>query len=481
MLREPRRALHARITETLESQFPEIAENQPELLARHCTEARLIEKAALLWGKAGQRSLERSALVEAVAQLTRALDQIAVLPSTPALRREEIKLQVALITPLMHVKGYAAPETKTAVERARVLIEQAQTLGEPPKDPLLVFSVLYAFWVASYVAFDGDVCRDLAGQFLALAEKQRATVPLIIGHRVMGLSLLHTGHIAEGRGHLDHAIALYVPAEHRPLATRFGVDSSVSILSYRSFALWLLGYPEAALRDADDALEKAREMGGQAAALMYALNHAAIPYALCGNRAAASAHAQEQLALADEKGSLFWKANGMINQGIVLVLTGRASDAIEMLISGIAASRATGATLWTPFHLPHLARAHAELGQFDDAWRCIGEAMTAAETTKERWCEADIHRIAGDIALMSPAADAAKAESYFDHALAVARQQQAKSWELRAAMSMARLWRDQGKRDEARELLAPVYGWFTEGSDTRDLKEAKALLDELSS
>ena len=239
----------------------------------------------------------------------------------------------------MHVKGYAAPETKTAVERARVLIEQAETLGEPPEDPLLVFSVLYAFWVASYVAFNGDVCRDLAVQFLALAEKQRATVPLIIGHRVMGLSLLHTGHIAEGRGHLDHAIALYVPAEHRPLATRFGVDSSVSILSYRSFALWLLGYPEAALRDADDALEKAREMGGQAAALMYALNHAAIPYALCGNRAAASAHAQEQLALADEKGSLFWKANGMINQGIVLVLTGRASDAIEMLISGIAASR----------------------------------------------------------------------------------------------------------------------------------------------
>ena len=146
LLREPRRALHARIAETLESQFAEIAENQPELLARHCTEAGLIEKAAGLWGKAGQRSLERSALVEAVEQLTRALDQIATLPATPALRREQIKLQVALITPLMHVKGYAAPETKAAAERARLLIEQAEALGEPPEDPLLLFSVLYAFW-----------------------------------------------------------------------------------------------------------------------------------------------------------------------------------------------------------------------------------------------------------------------------------------------------------------------------------------------
>ena len=178
LLREPRRALHARIAETLQSQFTEIAENQPELLARHCTEAGLIEQAASLWGKAGQRSLERSALVEAVAQLTRALDQIATLPASPALRREEMKLQVALITPLIHVKGYAAPETNAAVERARQLIEQAETLGEPPDDPLLLFSVLYGFWVANYVAFDGGMMRELSTEFLALAEKQRATMPL---------------------------------------------------------------------------------------------------------------------------------------------------------------------------------------------------------------------------------------------------------------------------------------------------------------
>ena len=212
LLREPRRALHARIAETLESQFAEIAENQPELLARHCTEAGLIEKAAGLWGKAGQRSLARSALVEAAEQLTRALAQIATLPATPALRREQIKLQVAFINPLIHVKGYAAPETKAAVERARLLIEQAEALGEPPEDPLLLFSVLYGVWAANFVAFNGDALRELAAQFLALAEKQGATVPLMIGHRLMGNSLLLTGDIAQGRAHYDQALALYDPA-----------------------------------------------------------------------------------------------------------------------------------------------------------------------------------------------------------------------------------------------------------------------------
>ena len=260
LLREPRRALHARIVHTLESQFAEIAENQPELLARHYTEAGLIEKAALQWGKAGQRSVERSALVEAVEQLTRALGQIATLPSTPALRRDEIRLQVALITKLIHVRGYAAPETKATEQRARLLIEEAEALGEPIEDPLLLFSVLYGFWVASHVAINGDVMRELATQFLTLAQKQAATVvPLMVGHRLMGHSLLLTGDIVAGRAHYDEGIALYDPAEHRLQAMRFGQDFGVSILSFRSLALWVLGYPEAALADAHNALNDARD------------------------------------------------------------------------------------------------------------------------------------------------------------------------------------------------------------------------------
>jgi predicted ATPase len=477
LLREQRRALHKRVFEALENQFPEIAESQPELLAHHCTQAGLIEKAAALWGKAGQRSLERSALVEAAEQLTRALRQLATLPSTAATRREQIRLQVALITPLSHVKGYAAPETKAAVEQARLFIEQVEELGEPPEDPLLLFSVLYSFWVANFVSFNGALCSDLAAQFLALAEKQRATVPLMIGHRITGISVLHTGNIARGRAHLDYAIALYDPAEHRPLAMRFGQDSKVSILTFRSLALWLLGYPQAALADVEHALKDSREIG-QAPTLMNALGLTTWTLIHCGNYAAASIQLNEVVTLADEKGALLWKPLGMTNQGILFALAGKAASAVQMIASAIA-SRSTGSTLWAPMHLSYLAMAHAKLGQLPEAWRCTGSAMTAVETTREKWCEAEVHRIAGEIVLMSPPPDAAKAEAYFERALAVARQQQAKSWELRAAMSMARLWRDQGERQQAHDLLAPVYGWFTEGFDTLDLKEAKALLEQL--
>ena len=185
-------------------------------------------------------------MVEAAEQLTRALDQVATLPSTPAVRREQIKLKVALITPLTHIKGYAAAETKMAVEQARLLIERAEALGEHPEDPLLLFSVLWGFWAANLVAFNGDVCRDLAAQFLALAERQRATVPLmIVGHRIMGQTLLLAGEIPEGRGHLDQAIALYDPAEHRPLATRFGQDTrSVNFVLSIIWHLWTALYPD---------------------------------------------------------------------------------------------------------------------------------------------------------------------------------------------------------------------------------------------
>src|SRR5271166_692101 len=479
LLREPRRALHARIAEVVESQFADVAESQPELLARHRAEAGLTKKAALLWGKAGQRSLARSALIEAEAQLTRALAQIAALPATPALRHEEIELQVAFANALMHSKGFAARETKAALDQARVTIAQAEALGEPSKDPLLLFSVLYGFWVANFVGFNGDVMRQLAAQFLALAEKQNSTAPLMIGHRLNGVSLLFTGDIAEGRAHLDRAIAFYDPAEHRPLATRFGADIGVTILSSRSWALWMLGCPEAALNDINQAIKDARETG-QAATLMHALNFTLHPLILCGNYAAANALIDELVALAEEKGALFWKAFVIVFQGWLLVLTGNASKATQMIPSGIAALRSTGATLWLPLYLSFLARAYAALDQFENARRCIDEALAAVNTTRERWCEADIHRTAGDIALLSPERDAAKAQACFERALEIARAQQARSWELRAATSLARLWRDSGRCAEAHGLLAPVYGWFTEGFDTPDLKEAKALLDELA-
>jgi class 3 adenylate cyclase/predicted ATPase len=387
LLKSRRQALHRRTAEVLRDQLAATAAAEPELLAHHFTEAGLTEAAVEWWGKAGQRSLARSALLEGAEQLKRALDQIATLPVTTALRREEIKLEIAF---------------------------------------------------ASVLALTGD-------------------------------------HV-NAKEHYDRALAIYDPAEHRPLKTPSGRDLGVALLSYRSNSVWQLGYPAASRNDAERAVKDARDLG-HATTLMYALSRAATSYMFCGDYAAAHAQMDEFIALADEKG----KALGTLQRGRLLAVTGKASDAVRALTSGMTSLQSTGATLYESWHMWHLAVAYAELGQLDDARRCIDDAMDKVERSKEKWCEAEVHRIAGEIALKSLPPDAEKAEKHFDRALAVARQQQAKSWELRAAMSIARLWRDQGKLQQARELLAPVYGWFTEGFDTLDLKDAKALLDELAS
>jgi class 3 adenylate cyclase/predicted ATPase len=478
LLREPRRVLHARIAEVLESQFSEIAESQPELLARHYTKADLIEKSAHLWGKAGQRSQERSALAEAAEQLAQALAQIATLPSTPDLRREQIIFQVALLNTLMHVKGYGAPETKAAVAQVRALIDQAERLGESPDDPSLVPSALFGQWIVNFISFDGDVARELAARFLAFGEKEGTTAPLMIGHRAMASTLALLGDQVEALTHYNAALALYRSDEHRRLMTRFGQDLRVTCLAFRSMTSWLLGYPDAALQDADCALAEARQIE-HAATLMFTLNFPIIVNTYCGNYDAANQHIEELRALAENKGAPFRKAEAVLRQGYVLTLTGQAGKAVETVKSGIDLWRSAGSTIFTPEHEFMLAIAYADSGLFDDAWRCIGKAMTAMLATKERWCEAEAHRVAGEIALKSPRPDVANAHAHFEHSLDAARAQQAKSWELRTATSLARLLRDQGRRQAACELLVPVYDWFTEGFDTSDLRKAKALLGEL--
>jgi tetratricopeptide (TPR) repeat protein len=361
LLRERRRALHKRIAETIECDFVEVGENQPELLARHYTEAGLIEKAASQWGKAGQRSLARSALVEATVHLNCALKQIELLPSTATLRREQMKLELALANALMHSKGYAAPETKSALDRARALIERAEMHGEAPDDPLLLFSLLYGYWVASYAAFDGDSIRELAAQFLSLAERQGTTVPLTIGHRIMGISLVETGQIANGRAHLDKALTLYDPAEHRLISTRFGQDSRVSILAFLAHAQWLLGYPEAASKNAERAVELAREISP--AGLMYALGFTFIPQFYIGSYEMTNMLLDELVALADAKGSPLWKLAGLAFRGCLLAASGKDADAIQMLMEEIPKYRASGTSLWMPLLLCIVGREPFALGQ----------------------------------------------------------------------------------------------------------------------
>jgi class 3 adenylate cyclase/predicted ATPase len=479
LLREPRRRLHARIAETLETQFGEITDSQPELLARHCAEAGLTEKAASLWGKAGQRSIKRSALVEAITQLTEALDQLASLQGSTAIRREQIKLQVALASTLYHVKGVSSPDAVRAYDHAIAMMDEVERLGEKPEDPLAYFAAGYGFWVSTHVAADHSTASLRADQFMARAQKQNDTTPFLIGYRIKGISLTMLGQVEAARDELTRAINGYRPEIHRPLAARFAVDFGISALLYRGLAVWLLGYPEAALKDANEGLKGARELG-QAGPLMHSLYHSALPPMLCRELPSVEERARELAALAHEKSASFWSAEAELIRGWVLYVTGQASKAKGVLTAVLQERRnSMGANLWNPWYFAIIAHGAAISGDFAEAQRQIASAYTSLEKTNERWAEAEIRRLAGEIHCLSQPHELENAEDEFARSLAIARQQKAKSWELRAAMSLARLWRDQGKVSEARELLAPVYGWFTEGFDTCDLKEAKALLAQL--
>jgi class 3 adenylate cyclase/predicted ATPase len=480
LLREPRRALHARIASALEGEFADIAETQPELVARHCTEAGLIEKAAGLWGKAGQRSLARSALVEAAEQLTRALAQLTALPATPALRRETIRLQVAFATVLFHVKGYTAPETITALERADAMIERAEALGERPEgeDALLRFSVLYGQWTGNFTAGNLERAAEIAKQFLAVATKQARSAPLLMAHRVMGASIAILGELQAAKLHLDEAVALYVAAEHRSLATRFGQDIGVAALGYRSYVLYRLGYPEGALRDVETALQFARELG-QTGTLLYALLFANMIELLCSRFEMATARSHELVELSEKYGLSYWKLSALRLRGWVFAVTGRGDEAVKLISSSASGLANSRTTIFAQFSLVWLARAQAACGQVVEAQNTISQALDSVNKTNERWDEAEIHRTAGEIAVSQLHCDYEAAEWHFRRSLDVARQQGAKSYELRAATSLARLWHIQGGRSEARDLLAPIIDWFTEGFDLQDLRESIALLEQL--
>jgi class 3 adenylate cyclase/predicted ATPase len=440
LLREKRRALHLVLAETIEIDFADIAESQPEVLARHCTEAGLLERAAQLWGKAGRRSLSRSALVEAAEQLARALDLIAASPETASLRREQIALQIELANALIHTKGHAAPETRAAFDHARALIEHAEKLGDARDDPLVLFSVLYGFWVASRMSFHADVTRELAVQFQALAEQRQASTPMMIGRLLMGISLVLAGELATGSAELDQVVATYRYADHRPLAMRFGHDVLVSALAWRAFSRWALGRTDAATADVERAIREARELG-HAATLMYALAHLSLTLIYMGRLESAVELACELMQLADEKGSRFWHAYGELLHGRVLALEGQHHSAVDIIEAGISAMRSTGATAYAPWYLSILGATYARIGRLGDAQRCSEEAFLRINESGECWQEAEACRIAGEMALAFEPPNVEQARAHFERSLGVAKQQRAKSFELRAAESLAQLAR----------------------------------------
>jgi predicted ATPase len=480
LLCSARQQLHAQIAEALETQSPELMETQPELFAQHYAEVGLVEKSVACWSKAGRRSTARSAMAEAAAQLQKGLDQAALLPDTPQRQRKELELRSALGAVLLAVKGYAASETGHAYGRARGLWEQ---LGSPSE----FLQILYGQSRYHMVRGELDRALRLDQDLLRLSRQRNDSGGLILGHYASGANSALAGRFASSRSDLEEALALYDPISHRSLVNQFGLNPEVGSQAYLGFVLFCLGYPDQALAASDAVIAEARRLA-HPPSLAVTLAFGMLLLSLAGENAALDERADQLVAALDERvdqlvavatehGFPFWRAEGAIYRGWVEVKKGDVAEGMSLLHSGFAAYRATGAEIWIPHFIALLARACEIAGQIEEAMTQLDDALQIVERTGERWFAAELNRQRGQLLLRQGHSEAA--EELFRQALSIAEEQEAKLWELRATVSLARLRRDQGRPAEARDLLAPVYGWFTEGFDTPDLKEAKALLDEL--
>jgi predicted ATPase len=455
--------------EALETLFPELMENQPELFAHHYAEARLVEKSVSYWSKAGHRSAARSTMAEAAAQLRKGLDQLALLPETPERQRQKLEFWTALGAALNAVKGAAAPETGRAYASARELWER---LGSPSE----FFGVPYA--QSRYHSTRGEFkwAMLLDEDLLRLSLERNDCAGLVLGHLASGRNLLMIGRLAPSRSHLEAALALHDPTSHRAVVRQAGLHPHVDAQFSIGFALFLLGFPDQALAQITAAIAEARRLV-HPPSLASSLAVGGILLSLLRDHAVLDEWVAQLVALATEQGFPHWSAQGTIYRGWVKVNTGDVACGISLLRSGRDAFRATGAKLLLPHYMGLLATACGIVGQIEEGVTLLDDALQIVEWTGERWLEADLYRLKGQMLLRQGRSQAA--EELYCKALDIAKEQEARIWELRAAVSLARLRRDQGRRAEARNLLAPIYGWFTEGFDTPDLKEVKALLDEL--
>jgi TOMM system kinase/cyclase fusion protein len=471
LLRSTRQQYHQHIAQVVEARFPELCETQPELVAHHYTEAGLSGLAIPYWQRAGQRAGQRSAHAEAIAHLGKGLELLQSLPETPERARHELGVQVALGPALMVTKGWGAPEVEQVYARARALSQQ---VGESPE----LFPVLWGLWRFYLVRAEYQTARELGEQCLSLAQRVHDSALLLLAHLALGGTLYLVGELPPARAHLEQGLALYAPQEHRVLAFHYGLDLGVWCLSYVAWPLALLGYPDQALTRMQEALTLAQELS-HPVSLAAALYYAALLHYVRREGPAAQEGAEAAIALSHEQGFPLYVALGTNVRGWALAVQGHVEEGMAQMRQGRAALQAMGAKLWWPAYLAWLAEAYDGMGQAPDGLAVLTEALTIAHHTGERFWEAEIHRLKGELLRALSAEQHAEAETCLQQALDIARRQQAKLLELRAAVSLSRLWQQQGKRQEAHDLLAPVYHWFTEGFDTVDLQEAKALLDEL--
>jgi predicted ATPase len=474
LLRGPRQALHRRIAEALEQRFPEFVETRPEILAHHYGEAAMSSEAIAYWHRAGKLSVAKSAVREATAQLRRGLSLLGGLPETRERNQLELDIHVTLATALMAGKGYANPEVVAALERANRLVAETAAVGTP-----VHFSVLWGLWISNHTAGAIADALEHATNFLSVAQSQPSSGPLLVGHRILAQSLINSGDYRAALPHAETAASLYRPDERRDSVLHYGQDIGVSAFVMLSWALWNHGYPDRSARAADRALALSRQLG-HAPTLSQALCYAGMAAVLARDVATACAYGDDCVALASEHGFALWATVGRILQGWAIAQKGEATTGDARIREGLIAYEATGSRLFTPYFLVLLAETLALAGKIEEGLAALDDALAQAAVSGATGWDAEIHRLRGELTARLPHPDPAKAEDSFRTALAIAGEQGTRGYELRAATSLARLWREQGRRGEARDLLAPLYGWFTEGFDTADLKDAKALLDELA-
>jgi predicted ATPase/class 3 adenylate cyclase len=472
LLKSRRQQLHARIVKVLEQHFAESVETQPELLAHHCTQAGFSEKAVDYWHKAGRQAIARSATVEAAAQLSLALDLLTGLPATRGRDHKELDLQIALGAALISTKGWAAPEVEDTYGRARELCT------EDAQFPQLL-AALSGLFAHHLHRSSKQTALHMAEELLRLAKQRRDRSAQAAAHRLLGTTLLFKGQLLLASKHYDKFLALYDPADRSAPIYLWGPDYRVTALVSQALILLFQGHPDRSLARSQEALAVAHQLG-------HAYTTSQTLYLTCwlhqirGERQLVLERAAALAELAKESGLSVWAAEGTIFGGWAVAKGGATEAGIRQLGQGLAAREAMGMQQHTPCLLGLLAALYIGTKNSGEALNVLDEALARVDRLEERWFEAELLRLRGEALLACSSEDAAEAEACYRQALAVARDQCARLWELRAATSLARLWRDQGRNAEARDLLAPVYGWFTEGFDTADLKNAKALLDELA-
>jgi len=472
--------LHQRLGEYLEAAYGTQAGEIAAELAEHFMRGQDTQRAVHYLHQAAENALYRCAHIEAINHLTRGLALLTTMPETPERLQHEIDLQVPLGAAWAQARGWSAPEVGQAYTRARELCER---LGVPPQLPVLLGQFRWCNQRAEW-----QTVHELGEHLLTLAQRQDGPVLLLSAHMTLGLSLCIRGELAAAYAHFAQGSALYVPASHRALVTHYGPDLGVFVRCFAALSLWLLGVPEQALAQMHEAHTLAQELS-HPYSLAFALQHVTRLYQWRRDVLATLTWTETMMALCAEHGFGQYFSYGRLLHGWALMVQGQGDKGLDQMRQSLTAYEATGAAIWRPYFLAMLAEGYGQAGAVDEGLHALAEALTTVQNTGERVWEAELHRLKGELVLQArrqspePGGDLShteEAEASFHQALTVARSQQARALELRTAMSLARLWQQQGKRAEAHQLLAEIYDWFTEGFDTADLREARALLQALT-